>query len=226
MFAALPYHLIVCLSNPSWQHSSHVTHPLNYFAPTAPLLAIAGLRQLARCSRLALVCISTFALMVVLACLWWSSEFIQGYESIYCRDIAPVHGRHYAYAIGDYFIRRADAFSRQGDFDAMAREAEKVLKLDYYRGVRDEHLDLQRAHAHHLIGCNHARRKEFDAAITNLRQALELNPRLTAASISLAGCLLDTGQSGAALDVIQGGLRLAPESAELSQLRAKATSPR
>ncbi|MBM4078956.1 MAG: hypothetical protein FJ278_04585 [Planctomycetes bacterium] len=222
VLAALPYHLVICLSNPSWQHSSHVTHHLNYFVPTAPLLAIAGLRQLARCGRLMLACISAVALAAILACLWWSWGFVQRYESMYCRDIAPVHERHYAYAVGDYFTRRADAFSRQGNLDAMAGEAEKVLKLGYYRDVRDEHLDRQRAYAHHLIGCNQARRKEFEAAVTHLRKAIELDRNLVPAYISLAGCLLDTGERKAALEVIENGLKVAPQDTHLKALRTRA----
>jgi len=216
-------HLTVCVSDPSCLiRTTPGVHPLLYFAPAAPLLAAAGLRSLSRAS--ARKWAMALPVLAAAASLVGCTLVLAWHDRLWAQQ-APVHRyyEHYSLAsVGDYFLRQARAAFEAKDLDRMAHEAAKALKLDYYRGHFNQYVKNQRAEAHLFVGCNHARKRERESAVASLKAAVELDPTLAEAYVSLVAVLLEQGNKAEAVRWAEAGLRAAPDHPKLKSLSERA----
>ncbi len=74
----------------------------------------------------------------------------------------------------------------------------------------------------YYLGVAQANTGEVDAAVASLERALQLDPKLTDASLNLAAFLLDQGQPEQALSVLDEGLKHAPGDPALTENKALA----
>ncbi|MBM4080534.1 MAG: tetratricopeptide repeat protein, partial [Planctomycetes bacterium] len=214
-------HFTVCASNPVWTRTEPAAHHPTYFSPAANLLALAGLRSLSAMSFASPKRLALLALLAATASLVGCRIVLGFYDRVWALQ-SYAHQEDSIAAVADSYLRRAKAALDAKDFDAMAREADKVFRLDYYHYPASPTIRRQQALANHFIGCHHARKGDLATAEVKLKAALELNPKLVAAHVSMAAVLLDQGRKAEAKGWIEDGLRLAPEDAELRRLARRA----
>lgn len=173
---ALSFHALVCMSDPpDFESWSHTVHPLNYFAPAAPLLAVAGLRAMeglvrTRWPRW------TAALLVLAGALGVCWCLHRGRTYGLSDSQGPSWRAMHASCVNDYLMRRAQTrLFDLNDSAAAVDDARKVLRSCKANG-RDHRLIHQKAKAHYALAVCAIKQRRYREARGHLQDMVDTWP--------------------------------------------------
>ena len=169
------FHTLICASDPAFESWGHRVHPLNYFTPAAPLLAVAGLRSLWQSrSRKWSRWVAVGLLPIMVAGVLWCQNRSRTYR-LSSRMAGAWQVMHVA-CVNDSLLRRAESSFSGGDLQRPESGAKRVLWL-CGRHEMDHRLTYQKGKAHYLLARCAMREGDTAGARAQLNAMLDTSPQ-------------------------------------------------